>query len=442
MYDRQLVIFGATGDLCKRKLLPALHQLHHSGHLPSDLKIIGASRTEHTTESWLEAVGGEYSTDFVDRLEYCQCNLRDIDSIARLPRAEDMTFFLSVAPDHYRKAIKNLKATGLLDLPDTSRVVIEKPFGHDLISALDLQRTIEENLREKQVYRIDHYLGKDSVNNILATRFSNTLLEPLWSRQYIQEVQIFACETIGCEGRSQYYDGAGAVRDMLQNHLLQLVAFITMEPPCKNTAKEIRREKVKALSAVRLGEKFLAGQYLGYLDEDGVDAHSETPTFVAGDLYVDNWRWKGVPFYYMSGKKMPYQCVEIVVKLTNPPLSLFDGHVCQDRIVIRLQPNPHLDIRFDMKVPGLDDAVEAATLTHDYSNDAMDGYVRLLYDALHHDQSRFVHAEEVLESWRIVDQLLCVGASCPVRTVPYVYHQGNWGPTHKTELITHWDYPY
>ena len=441
MYDSQIVIFGATGDLCRRKLIPALYQLHNLGHLSDDLKIIGASRTEHSTESWLEAIGGEYSDDFIRRLEYYSCNLWDTDSIAKLPRAKDMTFFLSVSPDHYRKAVKNLKATGLLDIPDHSRVVIEKPFGHDLISAKELQKCIEDNLREKQVYRIDHYLGKDAVNNILTTRFSNTLLEPLWSRQYIEQIQIFACETIGCEGRSQYYDGAGAVRDMLQNHLLQLVAFLAMEPPCKNTSKEIRREKVKALSAVRLGEKYLPGQYVGYKDEEGVNEDSETPTFIAGDLYVDNWRWQGVPFYFMSGKQMPYQCVEIVVKLKDPPVSLFENHDCQDRIVIRLQPDPHLDIKIDMKVPGLDDTVEAATLTYDYSNDAMDGYVRLLYDALHHDQSRFVHSEEVLESWRIVDQLLCVGSSCPIRTTPFLYHKGTWGPSPISGFITKWDYP-
>lgn len=441
MYDSQLVIFGATGDLCRRKLIPALYQLHNLGHLPDDFKIIGASRTEHSKESWLEAIGGEYSDDFVERLEYHSCNLWDTDSIAKLPRANDMTFFLSVSPDHYRKAVKNLKATGMLDIPDSSRIVIEKPFGHDLISAKELQKCIEDNLREKQVYRIDHYLGKDAVNNILTTRFSNTLLEPLWSRQYIEQVQIFACETIGCEGRSQYYDGAGAVRDMLQNHLLQLVAFIAMEPPCRNTAKEIRREKVKALSAVRLGQKYLPGQYIGYKDEEGVNEDSETPTFIAGDLYVDNWRWQGVPFYFMSGKQMPYQCVEIVLKLKSPPISLFEGHECHDRIVIRLQPDPHLDIRIDKKVPGLDDTVEAATLSYDYSNDAMDGYVRLLYDALNHDQSRFVHAEEVLESWQIVDQLLCVGSSCPIRTTPFLYHKGTWGPGPISGFITNWDYP-
>ena len=238
-----------------------------------------------------------------------------------------------------------------MDDPDRSRVIIEKPFGTDLKSAENLQRNISTHIREKQIYRIDHYLGKDTVSNILATRFSNTILEPLWNRDYIEEVQIYATETIGCEGRSQYYDGSGVVRDMLQNHMLQVLALTTMEAPCRLTATEVRREKTKVLAATRLGKKFVAGQYIGYREEEGVNPDSETPTFVAGDLYVDNWRWKDVPFYYMIGKKMPYQCVEVVVKLKAPPIGLFEGHEFNDRIVIRLQPDPHLDIRMDMKTP-------------------------------------------------------------------------------------------
>ena len=263
------------------------------------------------------------------------------------------------------KTQSNFKSSGLLDNPDRSRVVIEKPFGYDLESANHLQSIVGRHLREKQVYRIDHYLGKDTVNNILATRFGNVFLEPLWNREYIEEVQIFATETIGCEGRAQYYEGAGVVRDMLQNHMLQVLSLITMEVPCRMDAKEIRREKVKVLSATRLGDKFITGQYEGYLNEQGVESNSTTQTFVAGDIYIDNWRWKGVPFHFMSGKKMPYQCVEVVIKLKAPPLNLFEGET-NDRIVMRLQPNAHLDVRIDVKSPGLNDDVEEATLTHRY----------------------------------------------------------------------------
>jgi glucose-6-phosphate 1-dehydrogenase len=438
---RSLVIFGATGDLCKRKLIPALHELWKKDLLPKDLLIVGASRRDITRDGWLNSLG-DYPEEFTRCMNFISCDLGDPESLYHLPETDDTTYFLSVPPERYENAIISLKHGGFLDDPETSRVVIEKPFGHDLKSADHLQSVVSRHLREKQVYRIDHYLGKDTVNNILATRFSNTLLEPLWNRNYIEEVQIFATETIGCEGRSQYYEGAGVVRDMLQNHMLQVLALIAMEAPCRMSATEIRREKTKVLAAARLGKKLVTGQYEGYRAEQGVGPESMTQTFVAGDMYIDNWRWEGVPFYFMTGKKMPYQCVEVVVKLKAPPQTLFEGHEYNDRIVMRLQPHAHFDIRIDMKAPGFNNDVETATLTHRYPDWlGVDGYEKLLFDALNSDQSHFVHSEEVLESWRIVDDLLCVGDKCPVRTAPYIHKEGHWGPIHKTEQITKWDYP-
>ena len=436
-----IVIFGATGDLCKKKLIPALYKLWQKELLPENFLILGCARRSPTAEMWKESLG-EYPDDFLHHLDYQCADLSMVETLRHLPDyIDDMTYFLSVPPERYADAIANLSEAGCLDDPERSRVVIEKPFGHDYKSADHLSSVVARHLREKQVYRIDHYLGKDTVNNILATRFSNILLEPLWNRQYIEEIQIFATETIGCEGRSQYYETAGAVRDMLQNHILQVLALIAMEPPSRMSAKEVRREKTKVLAATRISPSIILGQYDTYRSEEGVDPDSGTPTYFAGTLFVDNWRWEGVPFNIMTGKNMPYGCVEVVIKLKSPPLKLYEGEV-NDRIVMRLQPNPHLDICMDIKSPGLRDDLEFATLTHAYPEDrAIDGYEKLLYDAINKDQSHFVHADEVMESWRIVDDLLCEGDQCQIRTVPYVYKPGSWGPMHKTTQITHWDYP-
>ena len=256
-----IVIFGATGDLCKRKLIPSLHKLWEKGLLPENFLITGCSRRDPGVTVWKESLG-DYPDEFLHQLDYISADLDNVDTLRHLPDyLHDNTYFLSVPPERYANAIVNLKEAGKLDDPDHSRLVIEKPFGYDYKSANNLQSVVERYLREKQVYRIDHYLGKDTVNSILATRFSNILLEPLWNRNYVEEVQIFATETIGCEGRAQYYETAGQVRDMLQNHILQVLALIAMEPPSKMNARELRREKTKVLAATRLGTNLILGQY-------------------------------------------------------------------------------------------------------------------------------------------------------------------------------------
>ena len=253
--SKRIVIFGATGDLARRKLVPALFKLWEKNLLPQNFLIVGASRREITRQEWLTSLG-DYPDEFVNWLDFQSCDLSNEESLHVLhDDSADTTYFLSVPPHTYSDAVHNLKTAGFLDDPERSRVVIEKPFGTDYKSAEKLQHDISGVIREEQIYRIDHYLGKDTVNNILATRFSNTLLEPLWNRNYIEEVQIFATETIGCEGRAQYYEGSGAVRDMLQNHMMQLLALIAMDAPCRMSAKEINREKIKILSAATAGIK-------------------------------------------------------------------------------------------------------------------------------------------------------------------------------------------
>jgi len=476
------VIFGAAGDLTKRKLLPALYNLKAAGLLPRQLAIVGVARKQKSHEQfreeqskdirefatqkvdealWNELRAGLFyeSGEFSDPATYAKLKAL-LEEVARSQHTMgNVLFYLATPPEFFGEIVKRLGEVGLVTSGQEGwrRVVIEKPFGRDLDSARALNAELGRVLEEKQIYRIDHYLGKETVQNIMVFRFANGMFEPIWNRRYVDHVQIMVAETVGVEDRGNYYDKAGVVRDMVQNHMFQLLALVAMEPPTSFHADAVRDERVKVLKAIRTWKpedvlaRAVRGQYgsgeierqaaPAYRHEPKVNPQSNTETYAALRIQVENWRWAGVPFYLRSGKRLPRRDTEIMIQFRRPPLLLFDDSEEQiepNRMVLHIQPDEGIEIRMKAKHPGPSMQLNTVTLDFSYrqfgETSAATGYERLLYDTMVGDSTLFHRADMVEEAWRIATPVVDVWASLPARDFPN-YSGGSWGPLAADALI-------
>jgi len=479
-----MIIFGAGGDLTARKLIPALFHLCHDHLLPDSFAVLGLDRLELTDEGFREhLVGqvrehlgatfdGEVWDRLAQRVHYMQGDIGDqamyLNLCERLTRidAERSTegnylFYLAVPPRLFGDITRNLGVVGLTaEGPhDWRRVIIEKPFGTDLESAVALNRTLHETLNERQIYRIDHYLGKESVQNIMVFRFANGFIEPLWSRHHIDHIQITVAESVGVEHRGGYYDQAGALRDMIPNHLLVLLGFLAMEPPNSFESQAVREEVNKVLDAIQpmAPEQVLTqavrGQYgegvmpngdkvPAYRTSPGVDPQSRTETYAAMKLTMDNWRWAGVPFYLRTGKRLTAQYTEVAIQFKRAPFVIFKDTaveaIAPDMLVLRIQPNEGIQMSFGAKIPG--PSMRVGTVNMDFSyadyfgNEPATGYETLIYDCMNGDATLFKHADTVEKGWEIVQSIMDVWSALPPRDFPN-YAAGTWGPKAAGDLL-------
>lgn len=462
-----IVILGASGDLTQRKLVPALHSLCCDDLLSPSTRVLGVARSEFGDGEYREHLYegiAEYARHndevcaqwekFGQRFSYLSGGYDDPDTyrrvaerLAALDAAENGTegnrlFYLAVPPSLGPGIIRKLGEAGLNRSPGWTRVIVEKPFGRDLESAHHLNEQIHEVFREDQVYRIDHYLGKETVQNIMTFRFANAIFEPIWNMKYVDQIQITVAESGGVGRRGGYYDQAGVLRDMFQNHLVQLLTLTAMEPPAVWDADALRDEKVKVIRAARAGEPVVRGQYRGYRDEEGVAPDSRTPTFAALPFYVDNWRWQGVPFFLRSGKALATKLTEVAVVFKCVPQLLFPrpsgGEIAPNMLSLCLQPNEGIHLRFEAKHPGTRMRTRSVDMEFHYAEGfegkVPEAYERLLLDALQGDASLFARADEIELAWGLIDPILERWHG-PEVSPPSPYDRGSWGPAEAKGLL-------